>query len=273
MKEMIFTILTDIEKSLPYYLVGAGINYIQEPIIRKNGYPHYQWIQCIIGIGQLTIDDKKYTLEPGMGIFLYPYDKHEYYAMEGEWTVNWITFNGYGVESMIENIGINKSCVCYVSNTQLIISRITIAYNTSKSQSSLKGLECSEIVYGFLTDIKKYASSMKNSSIFNNHSKLELVVTFIEKNYNKTITLSQMSEIIDVTPEYICFLFKNIFNMRPFEYINKLRISKSKDLLINDKKLRIRDIGNMVGFDDPSYFVHIFKKIEGITPNAFRKSF
>lgn len=273
MSKMIFTVLTDVEKSLPYYLVGAGVDYPQDPIIRENGYPNYQWIQCIEGKGRLLINDKEYIVEPGMGMFLYPYDKHKYYSISEKWIVDWITFNGSGVEAMVKNIGINKSDVYYIANSQLIGSRILKAYNTAASESSLKGLECSEIVYGFLMDMKKYISTVKNSSIASSHSKLKPVIKYIQNNYNKPIILKDMSDIIGVTPEYLCFLFKNIFNMRPFEYINRFRISKSKDLLINNKQLKISDISNIVGFEDTSYYIHMFKRIEGITPGCFRKNF
>ena len=59
--------------------------------------------------------------------------------------------------------------------------------------------------------------------------------------------------------------------MRPFEYINRVRISKSKDFIINNSKMEINEIAKKVGYDNASYFCAVFKKMEGVSPGKFKK--
>ncbi len=51
-----------------------------------------------------------------------------------------------------------------------------------------------------------------------------------------------------------------------------LRLYPRKDSPLSMKKsLNIKEIGYALGFEDPSYFVKFFKRMEGIMPSEFRK--
>jgi len=103
------------------------------------------------------------------------------------------------------------------------------------------------------------------------YQKIEPVINFIDENYNKQIALEDMSNIINITPQHLCLMFRNILDTRPFEYLNSVRINTSKELLIKYDKYNIETIGNMVGFENASYFGAVFRKHEGISPGNFRK--
>ncbi len=48
-------------------------------------------------------------------------------------------------------------------------------------------------------------------------------------------------------------------------------LSKERSPLCIKKSLNIKEIGYALGFEDPSYFVKFFKRMEGIMPSEFRK--
>ena len=58
---------------------------------------------------------------------------------------------------------------------------------------------------------------------------------------------------------------------RPFEYINEVRINKSKELILSNYNYSISTISKKAGFESPSYFGMQFKKIEGMTPGQFKE--
>ena len=80
-----------------------------------------------------------------------------------------------------------------------------------------------------------------------------------------------MADIIHVTPQYLCILFKQLMDKRPFEYINEVRITKSKEWILSDYSLSLSSISQKVGFENPSYFGATFKKLQGITPGQFKE--
>ncbi len=271
MSNMIISTPTEIEKSLPLYFGTIGCMYHQEHIFRPAGFNQYQWIQCLDGEGELVIGPRKIRVKEGMGMFIYPEIPHEYYEVKKPWMVCWISFNGYEIERLLKVIGIDKSGAYFISNPEALLFRIRQIYNIMSTEDNLRGVKCSEHIYGLLMDMLKYISKSNDTSMQAKYLKLKPVFEFVEANYNRPITLEELSNTIGVTPEYLCMLFKNILGIRPFEYVNNIRINKSKDMLIKDDSLKIKDVSSLCGFEDTSYFCFVFKKTEGISPGEFKK--
>jgi signal transduction histidine kinase/DNA-binding response OmpR family regulator len=54
------------------------------------------------------------------------------------------------------------------------------------------------------------------------------------------------------------------------QYVNHIKIQKAKELLLNTE-LNINEIAYEVGYDDPTYFSRVFKKVMEVSPDQFRK--
>lgn len=271
MKRMIFPITTEFDLNLPYYFAGIGYNYEQENINRPDGYPDYQWIQCRSGKGELNLNGVIHTIEKGQGMFLFPNEPHEYHAIGGEWNVDWIIFKGTHVQSFVNDIlKIKKSGMYYITSPITVSDKIADLFKIDSSAEPTKNFTCSSIVYAILLDLLRLTSATQNTSIVNKFDRINTVLSYIDKNYSDTLSLSQLAEIAKLTPEYLCSVFKKSTSQTLFEYINMVRISKSKELLLSDKNLPVKTVARSVGFNDTSYFGLIFKKFEHMTPSDFR---
>lgn len=271
MKKMIFPIITEFDMELPYYFAGVGCDYQQETISRPNGYPDYQWIQCRYGRGELILNGVKYIIESGQGVLLFPNEPHEYHASESFWAVDWIIFKGTGTHEFITNhLNINSSAIYYVSNPDIINDKIMQIYHASSASNSTKSLLCSSLVYSILLDIMYLTSVTQNTSIVNRIDRITPVLNYINVNYKKSISLQELADVADLTLQYLCSVFKKTTSQTPFEYINMVRIRKSKEMLLYNRHLQIKEISYNVGFEDVSYFCATFKKFESISPTKFR---
>lgn len=104
------------------------------------------------------------------------------------------------------------------------------------------------------------------------HNKLMLkAVEYIKINYYKDITIQEMADYIQKTPNYFCHLFKKEFGTSFSEYVNRVRINEAKNLMQNTNML-IYEVSEKVGFRDYDYFKQVFKKLEGFPPSELRKS-
>ncbi len=65
-------------------------------------------------------------------------------------------------------------------------------------------------------------------------------------------------------------VFKEATGQSPIDYLIKLRLQRSMDLL-SDTGLSITEIAFKTGFNDSNYFTRHFKKIIGTTPSRYRK--
>lgn len=54
------------------------------------------------------------------------------------------------------------------------------------------------------------------------------------------------------------------------QYLNALRVNKASKLLV-DSNMSINDISDFCGFQNSSYFIHIFHSLSGSTPGEYRK--
>lgn len=98
---------------------------------------------------------------------------------------------------------------------------------------------------------------------------IQEAMKFIDKNYNKYITLKSIAAYVHLNPQYFSRYFKNKIGINFINYLSSFRVIKAKDLLINTDK-NITEISQNVGYVDSSYFSKVFLKSVGMAPNQFR---
>lgn len=96
-------------------------------------------------------------------------------------------------------------------------------------------------------------------------------VDYIKRNYMLRLTLEEVAGYVYLNPSYFSKIFKNEMKCNFVTYVNKVRISASKNLL-SDTSIPLTDVSSMAGFEDQSYFTKVFKKTTGVTPGKFRES-
>lgn len=99
---------------------------------------------------------------------------------------------------------------------------------------------------------------------------VEKCLKIIERDYDKNISLDEVTKEVAVSKNYFCHIFKKEMNMSIWNYLTKVRLEKAKELL-RKSDMKSYEIAFKVGYDNPSYFSKIFKKIEKMTPNEYRE--
>ncbi|UCF99630.1 MAG: helix-turn-helix domain-containing protein [Spirochaetaceae bacterium] len=100
----------------------------------------------------------------------------------------------------------------------------------------------------------------------------EKLVRYIQDNYPAPdLSLDRIAAEFDLNPKYVSRYFKEQTGTNYLDYLNMIRIKQAKELLMKNDKLKILEISKMVGFYNVNTFIAVFKRIEGVTPNAFRK--
>ena len=94
---------------------------------------------------------------------------------------------------------------------------------------------------------------------------------YIQEHYSEPITLDEVANYCFLSKSHFCKIFKTETGMTFKAYLNLVRIKEAKQLL-KTTTLKNYEIAESIGFDDPSYFNGLFKKIVGMTPNEYRNS-
>ena len=116
---------------------------------------------------------------------------------------------------------------------------------------------------------QEWEQSAKNRNL-KLHELLLVAKEYIDNNYAKDLTLSQVAKYIYLSDSYFAHSFKDKFGISPKSYILKVRIDESKELLENTD-LKIADVARSVGFSSQQRFNDIFKKYTDVTPLRFRQ--
>lgn len=99
---------------------------------------------------------------------------------------------------------------------------------------------------------------------------VEKVKYYINLNYSEDLSLSRIADYVFTNPSYLSRIFKETTGIGLFTYINQIRITKARQLLIDTDDLII-DIAIACGFNYISHFNNVFKELENMTPTQFRK--
>lgn len=269
-KNIAYSNLTEMEKELPYQLIGAGCDFHQHPIDRPFGYPTYQWIQTYEGYGVLHLKGEDHMVPVNHGMLLYPGEAHQYQETDEVWNVHWIIFNGYHIEKMLHKLGFDSSGVYSVSDASLLESHIRKGLQLILNGSLLSGMDGSVLIYQLLLDLYRGVQAGGSMSKIDKLSRLKPVFNYINNNLNHAITVDELAEINGITPQHFCIRFKEVTGLRPVEYINSHRIKLAKDLLVREPSLPVSMVGRQVGFSNNSYFSTVFRKFEGISPRQYK---
>lgn len=268
MTDFYYPVLGD-ETELPVYILGIGARDREFHFIREEGYPNHQIIYCVRGSGRLLMDGKSYDINEGDGFYLPPKFPHEYYPLSDIWETHWVTFEGREAANMMKYIKCTGPRVFKISDITSLDAVFKKMLYLMKTNYYYGAQQCSALLYQLIIELNRVVN-LNSGSVDNvKLGQLVPVIDYIDKNFSKDISLAELSELIDLSPQYLCRLFKECLNIRPFEYLARKRIHQAKLLLLDDK-LTISEIASSVGYNDCSYFCAVFKRHEMLSPAEFR---
>lgn len=100
--------------------------------------------------------------------------------------------------------------------------------------------------------------------------RIEKALSYIQKNIYNPIKIEQLSHLSCLSKDHFIRLFKKEMKSTPSQYITLKKIEKAQLMLIT-QDTPIKNIAYMLGYEDYSYFIRIFKRTVGITPQKYKK--
>lgn len=93
---------------------------------------------------------------------------------------------------------------------------------------------------------------------------------YIEENYNRSLTLEEVSEMAGFAPGYFSTLFKKETGATFLEFLQSVRMDAAKKMLVSGNE-GMNVICEKVGYSDVKYFTKCFVKYTGLKPGEYRK--
>ena len=226
---------------------------------RKKGRVDYHVLY--IAAGRCKIEYEGITHLIRQGFVLYPPNVSQMYIeYEGTRKI-WLHFTGYQVEEILR-----EACLPYgvhATSHSPLIEKMFVQLVTEHSQKMAISNE-----KGLLLSILYTLGKLVNHANTTN-DKINETITFITTHYNTKISIQELAASCSLSQSRFMYLFKKQTGMAPHAYQQALRIQNCMTLLTSTQ-LRISDICELSGYQDPLYFSRIFKKMTGMAPSQYR---
>lgn len=232
----------------------------------------YQLVYITRGRGTFQSEScKECEVKAGDMFLLFPGERHSYHPTPSVgWDEYWIGFKGENMDNRVKNAFFQReSPVFHVGMNEEIVNIYQRAITTANEQD----MGYQQMLAGLVNLLLGLTYTLDKRTLNDHHGALAQI------NKAKVIMLENLSE--NLQPETIAFqvnmgysrfrkVFKEFTGYAPFQYIQELRIQKSKELLAHTN-MPLRDIAYEVGYDNPDYFATAFKRVVHTTPLTYRK--
>ena len=130
-----------------------------------------------------------------------------------------------------------------------------------------------ESVVKLLSIFAQHLSLLSNQVVVQQENSEPPVITrakeYIHEHQTEAISLGQVAKAVNTSTFYFCKMFKKFTGINFTDYLSRIRIEKSKNLLLNPN-LRVSEIAFEVGFQSLTHFNRVFKKLLGQSPTEYR---
>ncbi len=237
---------------------------------------HYLFHYVMSGKGTLFADNTKgesiiYNIEAGSGFMIFPNQVTTYFADHNDpWEYIWVEFDGILAKEYLSGAGISLDNPVYKfplkeMRDKTLGEMIYLVENRESNPLHLIGHLY--LFFDYLTRKPKQKSEAHKSGKTQYY--IKTAVNFMENNFQKNITVDDVTTHCGLTRSYFGKIFKDEFDKSPQTFLIRLRMTKATELLLKTD-LSIGEISASVGYPDQLHFSKSFKNIFGCSPKQWR---
>jgi len=242
--------------------VSSGHFIAQEEWIHpKRVIDTYEIIFITQGQVFLKEENKDYVLSENDVLILSPYCQHGgYKSSPADTSFYWFHFH------LSDSLFLDSLPKHFSTQDSLKIKTLLKQLLDTANSSNYPEYAADLIVCTILCElIAQYRSSRNLSNRLCNE-----ISEWIRINSDKKITVSMVSEKFGYNSDYLSRLFKAYFDMGIKEYICKERIKAAKNMLLSSY-YSIKQISDILGWDNENQFIKFFKYHESVSPKKYRE--
>ncbi len=204
-------------------------------------------------------------IHPGQCVVVTPGTIHHYGGVDGaSYTEDTVNFTGE-LAVMMQRSGLIRDGVYDLGLSHRLLTVIELALEPS---------DHSQINANFA--LQKLLMELYNRRAAQTHleryPQVNELVAQIRENPEKWWSITGMAEYCNMSDDQFRRVFMNRYGVLPKLYIDKLRLNKAAELLV-ETNLNIAEIAEMMGYQDPFHFSRRFKAVIGFSPQQYRREF
>lgn len=153
--------------------------------------------------------------------------------------------------------------ICRILDQNVVMGMGSIVEEFGKMNQSY--YSCSESIHSQLSNRTAEIAPENRAAGYT-----EMTKAYFRHHYSEDISLPDCAAQLGISPYYLSHTFKAGTGMTCLEYLTQLRMERAQELCC-DTSVPLKDIGQMCGYNNNSYFYKVFKVYTGTTIGKYRK--
>lgn len=247
---------------MEHYIVKELLHYCNVNVkctnLTKYAIPYYDFTFILKGEVTYAVDGKKYVLRENDAIFIKPGSIRERYETEN--CVKYVSFNFTAFDDSL--LPSETHLVGIISHDiRKLVSVFSASHISNIYSTRGKVVNLLNYILLEINDILGFESNNKH---------IIEIIKFINEHISEPITLSTVSQNVNLSKEYTAHIFKEETGKTVTEYINERKLFIAKEMILGTS-YPLEHICKRLGYDNYSYFSRVFKKQFDITPRDMRR--
>ncbi|MGI6744016.1 MAG: AraC family transcriptional regulator [Eubacteriales bacterium] len=233
----------------------------------------------------LYINSEYYDVSPGDLLFINPRHIHhayrkdhgEVYAIVWDLNILKIPIENNPNNLLINDIINNKKQFSVRHAYESDLNNELLPYVNTITECSNRQVKYGEESYRILSCLfailalccKRNCFTAVHDEIPNSMHYIMKILDYIDNHYMDNLTADTLSHNLNLSPTYLYSLFRKCLGLTPLNYIHSIRLKKAQQLL--EQGNSVTWVSSMVGFNNVSYFIKLFKNATGMTPFQWRE--
>lgn len=222
------------------------------------------------GKGALSLAGREHALSPGKVFSYGPGVPHLITTDADAPLVKYfVDFKGAGAWKMLCQYGLSPGTAVQITSPEAILRIFDDLIANGETDSRYSPLLCATILQQLILKIAETAvtRAAHTTAAFSTYQACR---DFIRKNCLTIQSLEQAANQCHIDAAYLCRLFRRFDDQSPYQYLMRLKMTAAAQRL-GTPDTRVKEVAYELGFRDACHFSRVFKKIFGVSPDAFRK--
>ena len=239
---------------------------------RREHLASYLFFIVCAGAGELEYGGQTWSLRAGDCVFLDCRRPYAHRTGPALWQLRWVHFTGPNLHAVYQKYAERGGRPVFRPADGAAWQRLwQDLYDLAKSEDYIRDMRLCERLTALLTLLMAESWHPDTHRAEPAQQSVQHIKDYLDHDFAAGIRLDDLAAKFYINKYYLTRVFKAQFGLSIQQYLQQVRITHAKQLLrFSDQT--VEQIAAACGMPDPNYFARVFRKVEGVSPSAYRKS-
>lgn len=222
--------------------------------------------------GEIVIGNRHYLLAGQQLFVIPPYTVHSNNIRPGGGTMHVCKINFHEMDRYFNAVNFLAIGGCQLGQLQYLCPEYdavrTIVDGLIERDGDL--MRCLPLILELFSVLARHVEPNRNDVSSHTRfksSSLQELIRWTNENYARKITIEEVAGMTGYSKYHFCSRFKSQTGMTYMGFLNSVRVSHACLMLRNGDPVQV--VCRSCGFENISYFIQVFKRIQHLTPHQY----